>query len=116
MISAEAQVRAIIQLQADEEQVAFLQSTFNTFIHLPVQVIHPPNRQLQHIFSLHMQRLNCSLASCLEKTDLQSGSSTVTGLRGDRITMLLATQPTKMLPTKNVVSRIVYSPTDSLLP
>lgn len=93
--------------------MAFLQSTFNTFIHLPVQVIYPKN-QLQHTLSLEKQRLNCSLTSSLEKIDLQSGSSTVTWLSGDRITMLLVTQPTKMLPTKNAV-RIVYSPADSLL-
>lgn len=93
--------------------MAFLQSAFNTLVHLPVQVIDP-RKQLKHILSLEKQRLNCSLTSWLKKIDLQSGSSTVTWLSRDRITMLLAMQPTKMLSTKNTV-RIVYSPTDSLL-
>lgn len=45
---------------------------FNRFIHLPVQVIYPKNKHLQHIlyFSLRTLRLICSLASWLEKADL----------------------------------------------
>lgn len=77
------------------------------------KVIYPKTRNLQHILhlSLHTLRLICSLA--------WENSSTVRQLYNwgwDKITVLTATQPTKMLPTKHAASRIAYSPTDSLLP